>query len=124
MNQDVALTFTCARCNACCRQPGEVRLDADEPEAMAAYLGIAVSVFTERYTDLREDRRGLRLKGPADRACIFLSAHPPGCAIHAVKPTQCRNFPLLWRYPDAERVCAALRCPPPADPRVPVGRRA
>ena len=100
--------FQCLRCGACCRRAGEVRLEDGEAEAIAALLGFDVGEFTARYTTLRPDRRGLRLTERTDGACVFLEDNPPRCAIQAAKPAQCRGFPLAWRYPDAERVCAAL----------------
>lgn len=104
----VTTDFQCLRCGACCRHPGEVRLAEGEAEAIAALLGLEVGAFTDIYTTLRPDRRGLRLTERAGGACVFLEGNPPRCAIQAVKPAQCRGFPLSWRYPDAERVCAAL----------------
>ena len=100
--------FHCLRCGACCRHPGEVRLEEGEAEAIAAGLGLDVGEFTARYTMLRPDRRGLCLTEQPGGACIFLNGNMPGCAIHATKPVQCRGFPLSWRYKDADRVCAAL----------------
>ena len=30
------------------------------------------------------------------------------CAVQAVKPQQCRDFPNLWNFPGFEKVCHAL----------------
>ena len=40
-------TFLCLRRGACCRVPGYVALEAGEPEAIAAFLGMDVYAFTE-----------------------------------------------------------------------------
>ena len=80
---------------------------------MAACLGMDVLEFTRQYTRLRDDRRGLSLIEQPDGACVFLAGDPPGCLIQAVKPAQCRSFPMAWRYEDAHEICAALRQTPP-----------
>lgn len=84
----------CHRCGACCRWPGEVRLSDEEIARLAAFLGLAEPVFIEQHTRLRRDRRGLALKERGDHSCIFLQAS--ACAVNAVKPAQCREFPNRW----------------------------
>ncbi len=117
--------FTCWRCGACCRAPGEVRIDAAETAAMAACLGLDVAEMTARYTMLRPDRRGLILREQPDGACILL--RPDGdCAVNAVKPKQCRDFPHGWNYPGWETQCANTCAWPrtaaePAAPPAPAG---
>jgi len=101
--------FQCLRCGACCRHPGEVRIEDREAEAIARFLGLAVHDFTARYTRLRPDRRGLSLAERPGGACIFLEEPEAACRIQPVKPQQCRDFPAGWRYADLERVCAAAR---------------
>ena len=51
----------CQRCTACCRWPGEVRLRSDEITRLTGFLGLSYYDFTERYTRLAQDRRGLVL---------------------------------------------------------------
>ena len=100
-------TFKCRRCGACCRVPGYVTLAAGEPEAMAAYLGMDVYAFTERYTQLTFNRHDLSLiEGDAGR-CIFLQ-DDNACRIQPVKPAQCKGFPFLWRNEQLERTCPGL----------------
>lgn len=74
--------------------------------AVAAFLGLEPGSFTERYTRLTADRRGLALVDQADKSCVFLSSDNR-CRIHDVKPQQCRDFPLLWSFPGVEAVCPA-----------------
>lgn len=88
------IALECHRCAACCRWPGEVRLDATELSAIAAFKGMGEADFIEQHTRLRKDRRGLALKEQPDGSCIFLENG--GCAIQAVKPRQCKEFPNRW----------------------------
>lgn len=84
-------------------------MNPGEAETIAAVLGLDVIRFTDRFTRLRDDRRGLALLDQTDGSCIFLEGSPPSCRIQAAKPGQCRDFPFTWRYEDADQVCAGLR---------------
>lgn len=75
-------------------------------EAIAAHLEMAVDEFTKRYTRLTRDRRGLSLVEREENTCIFLSQEGE-CGIQDVKPRQCRDFPLGWRFDGYESICAA-----------------
>ena len=94
----------CVGCGACCRWPGYVRLAAGEAERIASFLGLPVYAFTERYSRVTGDRRGLSLIEQADGACVFLTTAGT-CAIHAVKPAQCVGFPNEWSFEGFERFC-------------------
>ena len=96
----------CQRCTACCRWPGQVRVDEAEISRLAAFLQLSERDFIERHTRLRHDRRGLVLQEQPDGACVFLRDN--ACTIQPVKPQQCRDFPNLWKYPDAEKYCWAI----------------
>ena len=74
---------------------------------MAAALGMDVLAFTERYTRLAADRRALALNDRADGACILLDEQGR-CRVHAVKPQQCRDFPMTWHTPGYEAWCAGM----------------
>ncbi len=100
-------TFQCRRCGACCRVPGYVALEPGEPEVIAAFLGLDVYAFTERYTTLTFNRRNLSLVEQEDGRCVFL-LDDNTCRIQPVKPTQCKNFPFLWCSPRLQKTCAAL----------------
>lgn len=67
--------------------------------------------FTDHFTRLRDDRRGLRLKDRADGACVFLDDSPVACRIQGAKPRQCRDFPIGWKYDNLEEVCQAMQRP-------------
>jgi len=96
----------CQRCTACCRWPGQVRLSEAEITRIAAFLQLSEHEFIQRYTRLQQDRRGLALQEKSDGACVLL--HGDLCTIQPVKPQQCRDFPNLWKYPDAEKYCRAI----------------
>jgi len=95
------------RCGNCCRHEGEVRLTDGEAEAIADELGLDVTSFTDQYTRLRDDRCGLSLKDQPNGACIFLGGTPPSCHIQSAKPSQCRDFPIKWKYADWKVICPA-----------------
>lgn len=95
----------CQRCTACCRWPGQVRLTDEEIIRLAAFQGLGEHDFIQRFTRLARDRRGLALQEQADGACVFLVGND--CAVQPVKPQQCRDFPNLWRHPDADKLCRA-----------------
>lgn len=98
--------YECERCTACCRWPGEVRLNEAEITRLAAFLGKSEFEFIQRYTRLTRDRRGLALADKANGECIFLEGND--CAVQPVKPRQCREFPNLWNFPGFEQVCCAI----------------
>ncbi len=88
------IALQCQRCAACCRWPGEVRLDDTEVAKLASFLGVSEKEFIETHTCLRKDRRGLALKAREDHSCIFLDGH--SCLVQPVKPRQCQEFPNRW----------------------------
>jgi Fe-S-cluster containining protein len=96
----------CQRCTACCCWPGQVRLTEAEVARIAAFLQLSEHDFIQRYTRLQHDRRGLALQEQTDGACVLLERNL--CSIQAVKPQQCRDFPNLWKYPDADKYCQAI----------------
>ncbi len=95
--------FYCIQCQACCRQSGYVRLQPEEPDAIAALLGMDVYTFIEKYPRLTRDRQCLSLIEQPDGACIFLDH--TGCQIQAAKPAQCKSFPHKWRFSGFETIC-------------------
>ena len=108
-----AIHYTCQRCTACCRWPGEVPVGVAEIAALAAYLGLSEHAFIQRYTRLRATRDGLALldKGSAgdggyNHECIFLAGRD--CAVQPVKPGQCAGFPNTWNFPGWREVCEAV----------------
>jgi Fe-S-cluster containining protein len=98
-----AVATGCKRCGNCCRVPGYVYLLRDEPDRIAAYLGLSIYDFTGRYARLVNERSALSLKDKADGSCIFLDE--TGCRIQSVKPSQCSAFPHGWRFEGWREVC-------------------
>jgi len=99
-------SFECQRCNECCRQPGYVYLAEGETESMAAFMGLELYDFTDRYCEV-VGRRRLVLKKQADESCVFLNES--GCSIHAAKPGQCKDFPFRWRTERSFQYCQGLK---------------
>jgi Fe-S-cluster containining protein len=105
--------YECQRCTACCRWPGQVKIDEAEIARMAAFLGRTEFDFIQEFTRLRADRRGLSLQERPGGECIFLDGRD--CRIQPVKPKQCRGFPNLWRFPDFDEKCRAIPREVPAE---------
>lgn len=98
--------YDCQRCTACCRWPGQVQLTDAEITRLATFHGLSEHDFIQRYTRLAHDRRGLALQEQPGGACVFLVGDD--CSVQPVKPQQCRDFPNLWRHPDADQLCRAI----------------
>jgi Fe-S-cluster containining protein len=73
---------------------------------MAEFVGLGEFDFIQRYTRLRDDRRGLALEEKPGGECIFLEGRD--CTVQAVKPQQCRDFPNGWNFPGFEKICRAI----------------
>lgn len=112
-NRDVLLDpevfYACDRCTACCKWPGDVRLEEDEIPAIVAHLGLTEPEFLDQFTRLRTNRQGLSLIEKDNHECIMLDG--ASCRIHAVKPGQCRGFPNKWNFPGWRNVCHAKPMP-------------
>lgn len=92
------LHFTCTQCGNCCGgAPGYVWVEDHEIQAIAAYLGIDPAEFRRQHTRRAGPRRSLHEHPDGD--CVFLERLPNGksaCAIHPVRPLQCRTWPF-WK---------------------------
>ena len=78
----------------------------EEITRISSFKGMSEHDFIQRFTRLREDRRGLALRDNERGECIFLEGKD--CAIQPVKPRQCREFPNLWNFPGFEKHCHAI----------------
>jgi Fe-S-cluster containining protein len=109
-NRDVTLepgvTYVCQRCTACCKWPGDVRIEADEVARIAGFLGLTEEVFLNDFTRLRSNRHGFSLLEKENHECIMLDGN--ACCIHPVKPGQCSGFPNKWNFPGWRQVCEAI----------------
>lgn len=83
-----------------------MRLTDAEIARLAAFLGLGQGEFIERFTRLRDDRRGLSLVEKPNGECVFLAGND--CSVQPVKPQQCRDFPNLWNFPGFEKICHAI----------------
>ena len=115
------LTFKCTQCGNCCSGPsGYVWFTDEEAERMAAFLGVTLEAFYERYTRDVAGRASLdeikRKRGQYD--CVFLRRDDDGkalCSIYSVRPTQCRTWPF-WpenlrsrrAWDEAARTCPGM----------------
>lgn len=101
--------YQCDRCQACCKWPGDVKVEDDEVDAIAEYLGLGVDEFIAKFTRLRMNRNGLSLIEKANDECIMLENG--GCKIQDVKPFQCKGFPNRWNFPGWQKQCQAKPVP-------------
>ena len=112
-NRDVLLDpevfYVCQRCTACCKWPGDVRIEEDEIAPIAAFLGLSQEEFIARHTRLRTNRNGLSLVEKDNHECGMLENG--GCRIHLVKPEQCRGFPNKWNFAGWRDLCEAKPVP-------------
>ena len=98
--------WQCQRCTACCRWPGDVKIEPGEITAIAEFLNLSETAFIAKHTRLRANRQGLSIIEQADDSCSFL--HGNDCLINEVKPQQCRDFPNKWNFPGWRQVCHAI----------------
>src|SRR5690606_25056334 len=106
---DPSVFYVCQRCTACCKWPGDVRLEDEEIAPIAAFLGLSEDEFIARHTRLRTNRRGLSLIEKDNHECGMLDGN--ACRINLVKPAQCAGFPNKWNFPGWRQVCEAIPVP-------------
>jgi Fe-S-cluster containining protein len=88
---------------------GEVYLSKEDGPRIAAHLSMEIADFEAKYIESKG--RSARLRKPPDRQCLF---HQQGkCAIHTVKPVQCRVFPYWPEIIETAEAWdeTAKRCP-------------
>lgn len=112
-NKDTVLepgiNYVCQRCTACCKWPGDVRIDEQDISNISEFLKISEKDFLEKYTRLRMNRMGLSLLEKDNHECIMLEGN--SCKIHDVKPSQCAGFPNKWNFPSWRDLCEAIPVP-------------
>ena len=78
-------------CGRCCYGKGGIKVTDQEVQAQAAYVGLPVREYMDRYTILRHGQREIGTR--EDGACHFLENKV--CGIHPVKPSICALWPWL-----------------------------
>ncbi len=108
------LRFECVPdCGACCTNHDDytyVYLEREDLVRLARFLGLTVRVFCERYTELEDGHRVLRMDRPH---CPFLEGSR--CRVYPARPLQCRTFPF-WeeclespeRWRELARFCPGI----------------
>ena len=85
------LRFACQPgCTKCCDVRGFVYLTELDLQRMAVHVGLTAKAFENKY--VVRFKRLLRLRKPPASQCHFL--REGGCAVHPVKPVQCRLYPF------------------------------
>jgi len=84
--------FDCRMCGHCCQGKGGIVASAPERERLAAYLGISVEEFCDRYT--QPQGRKLVLRTGEDGYCVFFD-QKTACTVHPAKPDVCRAWPFF-----------------------------
>ena len=103
--------FQCRACGQCCHGEGGIGVTPAESSSLAAFLGLSVTEFEERFTRLRHGRREVRVD--ATGACMFLQGDL--CGVHRVKPSVCRAWPWLpaalgdpWGFEGLKDYCPGM----------------
>jgi Fe-S-cluster containining protein len=102
--------FVCKRCGNCCKWHGYVNVSIEEIGAIAKFLEIDFNEYMEKFVILRHDRKGLSLDEKANGSCIYYDETTQLCQIQAVKPEQCKKFPIEWNFENFEKECAGAAC--------------
>lgn len=101
-------SFHCTECGKCCTGAGEVFVNEDESQRIAAHLNMSLARFQQRYTLPSRKHKGWRLiksVGPQkvprrasvvfhwqpDQDCVFL--RDKLCTIYPARPVQCSTYP-------------------------------
>lgn len=89
---DQGLSFECRRCGTCCTgASGTIYVGPDEISPIAAYIGLSVYDFAQRY--LYPYKKSFSIKEDSQGNCLFFNN---GCGIYPVRPFQCRAFPFWF----------------------------
>lgn len=84
--------FECTGCGNCCTGNPKhywVETTRAELKRIAQHLGITLAWLRRRYVMREDGAEGLSMRGGR---CVFLEGNR--CRIYAVRPTQCRTYPL------------------------------
>lgn len=98
--------FQCLKCGDCCRWGGFVYITSDDVSRMREHFSLSEYEFINRYAEIVHRPR-LNLKTKESGSCIFQEGND--CEVHSSKPTQCIDFPAIWRIKDIEGLCSGQR---------------
>jgi len=103
--------FRCTECGACCTgAPGRVRVSEAELAVLAAFRNQPLAALKATCAR-RMEGEWLLVENPGNGDCVFFKDNR--CAVHPVKPTQCRLYPFWFRNVRSDaawaRTCA--ECP-------------
>jgi Fe-S-cluster containining protein len=84
--------FDCRMCGHCCQGQGGIVASAPELERLAAFMGLSVEEFRDRYTQAQGKKTVLRCG--EDGFCVFFDAEK-ACTVHPAKPDVCRAWPFF-----------------------------
>lgn len=101
--------YQCDRCTACCKWPGDVKVEDDEIEKIAKFLNLDFYEFIKIHTRLRTNRSGLSLLEKNNHECAWLEKG--SCMLQSVKPRQCQGFPNVWNFKGWRKECQAKPVP-------------
>ncbi|MDB9741647.1 YkgJ family cysteine cluster protein [Akkermansiaceae bacterium] len=101
--------YQCDRCTACCKWPGDVRVEENEIVKIADSLGMSYDAFVQKHTRLRTNRSGLSLLEKENHECSWLDGDK--CLLQEVKPGQCKGFPNQWNFTGWKNECHAKPVP-------------
>ncbi|HPN83930.1 MAG TPA: YkgJ family cysteine cluster protein [Victivallales bacterium] len=97
--------FQCARCGACCSWHGYVIISEDEADKIAEYLKLDARDFLAKFAKLTSNRKKISIKERDNGECVFYDKAGKRCEIYHLRPSQCRRFPIEWRFPGWEKEC-------------------
>lgn len=108
------LRFSCVEgCARCCGgAPGDVFVNQQEMEAIAARMSLSLAEFERKY--IRHYASGKRsIKEHRNGDCLLLNENGKGCSVYEDRPSQCREYPFwpeLLATP-ADWLKETQRCP-------------
>lgn len=102
--------FKCKQCGSCCLTSGWVYVTLSEANNIAAFLGLDVIEFQNKY--LINDRGWWVLSSPVFHPNCFISEIGL-CSIYPVRPKTCRTYPMefnsIAEYKKAITICPELK---------------
>lgn len=82
--------FSCKCCGHCCHGESTVSMSDEEQVEIAGFLGVSTETLLNDYCVIKPGRVEMRV---VEGHCIFYGDNGL-CAIHPVKPFNCRRWPL------------------------------